>query len=118
MKDEFQVLLHNKTWKLVPRPHKRPVIGCKWIYKTKPSADGLPPKYKARLIAKGFLQEGGINYHETFSPVIKVTTIRLLLSLAVSQQWQIRQLDISNAFLHGDLHELIYMDQPQGFQDA
>ena len=93
-------------------------MGCKWIYKTKPSADGLPPKYKARLVAKGFLQEGGIDYHETFSPIIKVTTIRLLLSLAISQKWQIRQLDISNAFLHGDLHKLIYMDQPQGFQDA
>ena len=118
MNEEFQALLHIKTWKLVPRPPKRPVIGCKWIYKTKPSAHGLPPKYKARLVAKGFLQEGGIDYHETFSPVIKVTTIRLLLSLAVSQRWQIRQLDISNAFLHGDLHELIYMDQPQGFQDA
>ena len=118
MKDEFQALLHNKTWTLVPRPHKRPVIGCKWIYKTKPSADGLPPKCKAHLVAKGFLQEGGIDYHEMFSPVIKVTTIRHLLSLAISQKWQIRQLDISNAFLHGDLHELIYMDQPQGFHDA
>ena len=118
MKDEFQALMHNKTWKLVPRPHKCLVIGCKWIYKTKPSVDGLPPKYKARLVAKGFLQEGGIDYHETFSPVIKVTTIRLHLSLDIRQKWQIRQLDISNSFLHGDLHELIYMDQPQGFQDV
>ena len=117
MKDEFQALMHNNTWKLVPRPHKHPVIGCKWIYKTKPSADGTPPKYKAHLVAKGFLQEGGIDYHETFSPIIKVTTIRLLLSLAISQKWHIRQLDISNAFLHIDLHELIYMDQPQGFQN-
>ena len=86
MKDEFQALMHNNTWKLVPRPHKRHVIRCKWIYKTKPSADGTPPKYKARLVAKGFLQEGGIDYHETFSPVIKVTTIRLLLSFAISQK--------------------------------
>ena len=117
MKDEFQALMHNNTWQLVPPPHNRPVIGYKWIYKTKHSADGTPPKYKARLVAKGFLQEGGIHSHETFSLVIKVTTIRLLLSLAVSQKWHIRQLDISNAFLHGDLHELIYMDQPQGFQN-
>ena len=117
MKDEFSALMHNNTWQLVPRPHNRPVIGCKWIYKTKYSADDTPPKYKARLVAKGFLQEGGIDYHETFSPVIKVTTIRLLLSLAISQKWHIHQLDISNAFLHGDLHELIYMDQPQGFQN-
>ena len=116
MKDEFQALMHNNTWKLVPRPHKRLVIGCNWIYKTKPSVDGTPHKYKARLVAKGFLQEGGIDCHEIFSPVIKVTAIRLLLSLGISQKWHIRQLDISNAFLHGDLHELIYMDQPQGFQ--
>ena len=109
--------MRNNTWKLVPQPHKRPVIGCKWIYKTKPSADGTPPKYKAHLVAKGFLQEGGIDYHETFSPVIKVTTIRLLLSLAISKKWHIRQLDLSNAFLHRVLHELIYMDQPQGFQN-
>ena len=117
MKDEFQALMHNNTWQLVPRPHNRLVIGCKWIYKTKYSANDTPPKYKARLVAKGFLQEGGIDYHETFSPVIKATTIRLLLSLAVSQKWHIQQLDISNAFLHGGLHELIFMDQPQGFQN-
>ena len=85
MKDEFQALRHKNTLKLVPRPHKCLVIGCKWIYKTKPSADSTPPKYKARLVAKGFLQEGGIDYHEMFSLVIKVTTIRLLLSLAISQ---------------------------------
>ena len=118
MKEEFNALTHNKTWTLVPRPPNRPVIGCKWIYKIKPSTDGSSHKHKARLVAKGYLQEGGIDYHETFSPVIKVTTIRLLLSLAISQGWHIRQLDISNAFLHGDLHEIIYMDQPPGFHST
>ena len=117
MREEFNALTQNKTWTLVPRPQNRPVIGCKWIYKNKPSSDGTSHKYKARLVAKGFLQEGGIDYHETFSPVIKVTTIRLLLGLAISQGWHIRQLDISNAFLHGDLHEIIYMDQPLGFHN-
>ena len=118
MKEEFDALTHNKTWTLVPRPHNRPVIGCKWIYKNKPSSDGTSHKYKARLVAKGFLQEGGIDYHETFSSVIKATTIRLLLALAISQGWHIRQLDISNAFLHGDFQEIIYMDQPLGFHST
>ena len=103
---------------MVPRPHNRPVIGCKWIYKNKPSSDGTTHKYKAHLVAKGFLQEGGIDYHETFSPVIKTTTIRLLLALAISQGWHIRQLDISNAFLHEDLQEIIYKDQPPGFHNT
>ena len=117
MENEFKALIENKTWNLVPRPLNRPVIGCKWIYKVKPSVDKTH-KYKARLVAKGFLQEGGIDYHETFSPIIKVTTIRILLALAVSQSWHIQQLDISNVFLQGDIQEIIYMDQPPGFQDA
>ena len=75
-------------------------------------------RFKARLVAKGYHQEGGIDYHETFNPAIRVMTIRLLLSLAISKNWQICQLDISNAFLHGDLTELIYMEQPQGIKDT
>ena len=94
----------------MPNPPNRLVIGCKWVYKTKLSPDRIVDHFKARLVAKGFHQEGGINYHETFSPVIKVMTIRLLLSLAISKDWQICQLDISNAFLHGDLTELTYME--------
>ena len=117
MQEEFIALRRNQTWSLVPCPSNRPVIGCRWIYKTKFSPNGQVDRFKARLVAKGYHQEGGIDYHETFSPVIKVTTIRLLLSLAISKNWQIRQLDISNAFLHGDLKELIYMEQPQGFHD-
>ena len=118
MEEEIAALTHNNRWTLIPRPHNRPIIGCKWIYKNKPSPDGTSHKHKARLVAKGFLQEGGIDYHETFSPVIKTTTIQLLLALAISQGWHIHQLDISNAFLHGDLQEIIYMDQPPGFQNT
>ena len=118
MKDEYAALARNRTWSLVPRPSNRPIIGCRWIYKTKLSPTGHVDRFKARLVAKGFHQEGGIDYLDTFSPVIKVTTIRLLLSIAVSKNWQIRKLDISNAFLHGDLTELIYMEQPQGFRDS
>ena len=117
MQEEYSALRRNQTWSLVPRPSNRPVIGCRWIYKTKFSPNGQVDRFKARLVAKGYHQEGGIDYHENFSPVIKVTTIRLLLSLTISKNWQIHQLDISNAFLHGDLKELIYMEQPQGFTD-
>ena len=65
MKDEFDALIHNKTWKLIPRPQNRPIIGCKWIYKTKPATNDAPHRHKARLVAKGFLQEGGIDYNKT-----------------------------------------------------
>ena len=118
MQDEYSALIRNRTWSLVPRPSNRPIIGYRWIYKTKLSLTGHVDRFKARLVAKGFHQEGGIDYLETFSLVIKVTTIRLLLSLAVSKNWHIHQLNISNTFLHGDLTELIYMDQPQGFKDS
>ena len=117
MKDEYSTLIRNHTWFLVPRPSNRLIIGCKWVYKTKLSSDGHVDHFKARLVAKGFHQEGGIDYHDTFSPVIKVMTIQLLLSLAISKNWHIRQLDISNTFLHGDLSELIYMEQPHGFKN-
>ena len=118
MKDEYTALVCNHTWPLVPRPSNRLIMGCRRIYKTKLSPTGHVDRFNARLVAKGFHQEGGINYLDMFSPVIKVTTTRLLLSIAVNKNWQIHQLDISNAFLHGDLTELIYMEQPQGFKDS
>ena len=86
MEDEFNALIQNQTWQLVPRPPNRPVIGCKWVYKTKPSADTTSHRCKARLVAKGFHQVGDIDYHETFSPIIKVTTTRLFLALVVNQE--------------------------------
>ena len=115
MKTKFTALQHNQTWNLVPRSSFMNVISCKWIFKLKHKSDGSIECHKARLVAKGFKQEDGFDYDETFSPVVKITTVRILLSLAISQKWFIHQLDVSNAFLHGELQELIFMKQPPGF---
>ena len=114
MEEEIQALHHNHTWTLVPKISNMNVIGCRWIYKVKQKPDGTIDRYKARLVAKGYKQEEGF---ETFSPVIKITTVRLLLSLTVTKNWYIHQMDVSNAFLHGNLIETIFMSQPLGFQD-
>lgn len=117
MSDEFAALTSNGTWTLCPRPSNQHVIHCKWVYKIKRKVDGTVERFKARLVAKGFEQQAGIDYTDTFSPIIKPATIRLLLALAVYFDWPIRQLDISNAFLHGCLTEEVYMEQPRGFVD-
>lgn len=102
---EFQALVKNKTWHLVPQQQHKNVIGSKRVYKVKRKADGTIDRYKARLVAKEFKQRYGIDYEDTFSPVVKAATIRLILSLAVSQGWHLYQLDVQNAFLHGILEE-------------
>jgi histone deacetylase 1/2 len=114
---EYNALLKNNTWHLVPPKKGSNIIDCKWVFKVKLKADGTLDKYKARLVAKGFKQRFGIDYEDTFSPVVKMSTIRVILSIAVSRGWSLRQLDVQNAFLHGILEEEVYMRQPPGYTD-
>jgi histone deacetylase 1/2 len=111
MDEEYDALIKNKTGHLVPSSHGQNVIDCKWVYKVKRKADGTVDHYKARLVAKDFKQQYGIDYEETFSSIVKSVTIRVVISLAVSRGWSLRQLDVKNALLHGVLEEEVYMRQ-------
>ena len=115
MQDKFDAIIINKTWSLVQMNPEYKLIGCKWVFRTKYNTDGSVSKYKTHLVAKGFHQTTGIDYSETFSPVVKSSTVRVILSLAVMQGWNVRQIDVNNAFLNGDLTEDVYMQQPEGF---
>jgi hypothetical protein len=108
--------MKNDTWELTPWMKGINVVDYKWVFKLKRKSDGSIERYKA--VAKGFRQQYGYNYEETFSPGIKPVTIKLVLSLAVTHGWSLRQLDIQNAFLHGQLKETVFMKQPPGFEDS
>ncbi|CAL9017436.1 unnamed protein product [Prunus brigantina] len=114
MNVEMDALNKNKTWDLVPLPRGKKVVGCRWVFTLKHKADGSIDCYKARLVAKGYTQTYGVDYLETFAPVAKLNTVRVLLSLAANRDWPLLQFDVKNAFLHGDLKEEIYMDLPPG----
>jgi hypothetical protein len=115
MNSEFDTLLKNNTWHLVPASETHNIVGCKWVFRIKRKADGSIDRYKARLVAKGFHQQARIGYEETFSPVIKPIAVRLVLSIAISSGWSIRQIDIQNAFLHGVLTEKVYISQAPSY---
>ncbi|KAL5570866.1 hypothetical protein UlMin_020463 [Ulmus minor] len=109
MNTEFQALQKNSTWTLVPPHPSYSIIGCKWVFKIKRKSDGTIERHKARLVAKGFNQVEGLDYFETFSPVVKPTTIRCVIAIAVINNWDIKQLDVNNAFLNGELQETVHM---------
>ena len=116
MSFELTALMRHNTWQLVPPPTDCNIVGCKWVFWIKRNADGSIDRFKARLVAKGFNQRPGLDYKETFSPVVKPVTIRIVLTLAVMHGWSLRQLDVNNAFLHRHLTEKEYMKQPPGFR--
>ncbi|KAL5804930.1 hypothetical protein ACOSQ3_031730 [Xanthoceras sorbifolium] len=119
MDEEMQSLLKNKTWELAHLPQGKKAIGCKWVYAKN---EGFPDKnairFKARLVAKGYAQKEGVDYNKVFSPIVKYSSIRILLALVAQFDLELVQLDVKTAFLHGDLEEEIYMTQPEGFRVA
>jgi hypothetical protein len=117
MDEEMAALDANATWELVVLLEDKKTIRCKWVYKVKHNVDGSMSKYKTRLVAKGYAQTYGIDYEETYSPIAKMTTIRTIIAMATTKGWSLHQMDVKNVFLHGDLHEEVYMEQPLGYVD-
>jgi hypothetical protein len=117
MDKEIKSIQDLETWELVPRPKDNKVIGSRWIFKIKRHADGTIERYKARFCAKGYTQKFGIDYNETFAPVVKHSSIRALLAIAAEKDWEIYQFDINTAFLYGIIDTDIYMEQPDGYID-
>uniref|UniRef100_A0A2N9ECI9 Reverse transcriptase Ty1/copia-type domain-containing protein n=1 Tax=Fagus sylvatica TaxID=28930 RepID=A0A2N9ECI9_FAGSY len=118
MADELDALHKTHTWDMTTLPPGKSAVGCKWVYKIKTRADGSVERYKARLVARGFTQEYGIDYEETFAPVACLTSVRSLLAIAAVHHWPLFQMDVKNAFLNGDLLEEVYMQPPPGYPES
>jgi hypothetical protein len=116
MVEEYASIMKNDVWEVVPRPEGKSVVGSRWIYKIKHVADGSIEKFKARFVAKGFSQKEGVDYDETFAPVARYTSIRVVISLAAEMGWQIHQMDVKTTFLNGVIEEEVYIEQPEGFE--
>lgn len=116
MRKEMDALARNSTWEVCDLPKGKKPVGCKWVFTIKRKPDGTVERYKARLVAKGYTQVYGIDYSETFSPVAKMSTVRVLMSIAADRDWPLHQFDVTNAFLHGELRQDVYMEAPPGFE--
>ena len=117
MSTELTALMKHGTWDLVLPPSNCTPVGCKWVFRVKRHADGSVDRFKACLVAKGYDQRPGIDYKETFSPMVKPASIRTVLSIVVMKGWDLRQMDVNNAFLNGALIETVFMAHPPGFKD-
>ena len=115
MTEEIDALYSNDTWELVALPPGKSSVGYRWVYTVKVGPDGQIDRLKARLVAKRCTQQYGSDYYDTFSPVAKIASIRLLLFMTAMRSWPLFQLDIKNVFLHGDLAKEVYIEQPLGF---
>jgi len=112
---EYKSLMENETWDLVELPSNKTANRCKWVFKVKRKSDGTVERFKGRLVAKGYAQKFGFDYRETFSPVVRFSSVRALIAFAVQNDMLIHQMDVITAFLNGDLDEDIYMQQPDGY---
>ena len=117
MQDELNQFERNEVWKLVPRPNDHLVIGTKWVFRNKQDESSIMGRNKVRLVAKGFNQEEGINYEETFTTVARLEAIRMLLAYASSINFKLFQMDVKSAFLNGFISEEVYVEQPPGFEN-
>jgi hypothetical protein len=116
MIEEYQSIINNDVWEIVPRPKSKDVVSSKWLFKIKHATDGSIEKYKARFFARGFSQKEGIDYEETFAPVARYTSIRTIIALAAKMKWKLHQMDVKTAFLNGVIEEEVYIEQPHGFE--
>ena len=116
MVEEYDSIVKNSAWEVVPRPVEKSVVGSIWIYKVNQAVYGSVEKYKARFLAQGFLQVEGIDYEETFTPVARYSSIRYILELSVQMGWHIHHMDVKIDFLNGVIEEEVYIEQPEGFE--
>jgi hypothetical protein len=116
MTEEYQSIIKNDVWEIVPRPKSKDVVSSKWLFKIKHVVDGSIDKYKARFVARGFSQKKGIDYEEMFSRVARYTSIRTIIALTAKMKWKSHQMDVKTAFLNGVIEEEVYIEQPQGFE--
>ena len=115
MKEELQAFEKTHHWDLVHPPFDKNLVDCKWIDKIKTRIDDFVERYKSQLVSRGFTQEYGIDYEETFAPVARVTSIRTLVSITAAKGWRLSQMDVNNSFLNGDLEEEVYIKPPPGY---